>query len=227
MNTIYRKIAFLIPFLLLSAFYGYSQQGASDDAGVDISGAVLDADSLVFLGGATVKNISSNKVQLADKEGLYSIHVMPGDTLLFQHMTYRPSFYVVPIDLDSPQYALVQLLQKETSPQTENMRGFPTQLQFEQALINMDPGNLYTQQAGLQVHLERVTNDPTKMQKYIDDVMRYRQLYVLPERGQQNDLLNPDRWRNFIKDWREGRFTQEGMEKLDGFPARVKDFDEQ
>ena len=223
MNIIYRKIAFIIPFFLLLAFSGLAQQRP----GLRISGAVLDADSLVFLKGTTIKNISSNEVQLADAEGLYSMRVVPGDTLLFQHMTYRPAYYVVPLDLDSPQYALVQLLQKETAAQASNFKGFPSQLQFEQSVIQVDPGNLHEKKVDLELHLERVTNDPTKMQKYIDDVMRYRQLYVLPERGTRNDLLNPDRWRNFIKDWREGRFTQEGMEKLDGFPARVKDFDDQ
>lgn len=223
MNTIYRKTALFIPVLLLFFFSAFSQRVQA----LKISGAVLDADSLVFLGGATVKNINSKQTKLANEEGLYSIRVMPGDTLLFQHMTYRPSRYIVPADLKEPQYALVQLLQKEISPQVENLRGFPSQLQFEQAVVKMDPGQLHEKKVDLELNLQQVTNDPTKMQPYIDDVIRWRRLYRFPLRAQRNDLLNADRWRDFIKDWREGRFTEKGTEKLDGYPVRLNDYREE
>lgn len=222
MNTIYRKIAFLIVLALAFALPGQAQQ-----AGLYISGAVLDADSLTPLAGATVKNISSLDALQADEDGFFNIRVRPGDTLMIQHMTYQPMKYPVPLNLTESQYALVQLLQRDNMPQMATSKPFPTQQQFDETILRMDQPNLVNRTNELDQNLERVTNDPTRMQKYIDDHMRYQQLYVLPEKGVRNDLINPDRWRNFIQDWREGRFTQEGMEKLEGFPARVKDFDDQ
>lgn len=222
MDTFIRKTAFLFILLLGVGLSGYAQS-----SGLYISGSVLDADSLQSLPGATIKNISSQKALQTDEEGFFKIDVRPGDTLLIQHMTYSPTRYVVPIDLKASQYALVQLMQKENVMGATNIHAFPTQLQFEQTLLQIDPGNLTTKDANLEINLERVTNDPTNMQKYLDDHMRYQQMYVVPERVAPNNFLNPDRWRNFIRDWREGRLTEEGMEKLEGFPARAKDFDDQ
>lgn len=222
MDTLYRKINILVLLLLALSLPAFSQQ-----PGLFISGAVLDANSLSPLPGATIKNTSSLDALQADQEGFFKIRVRPGDTLLIQHMTYQSTKYLVPVNLKASQYALVQLMERENIPVPADIRAFPTQLQFEQALINMDQPTLVERTNELDSNLERVTNDPTKMQQYIDDYMRYQQLYVLPERGAPNNFLNPDRWRSFIKDWREGRFDQQGMEKLDGFPARVKDFDDQ
>jgi hypothetical protein len=222
MNTIYRKIAFFIVLMLALSLPGLAQQ-----PGLYISGIILDADSLTPLSGATVKNISSLDALQADEDGFFNIRVRPGDTLMIQQMTYQPTRYLVPINLKESQYALVQLLQRDHMPQTASVRPFPTQQQFDETILRMNQPNLVNRTNELDQNLEKVTNDPTQMQQYIDDYMRFQQLYVLPERGARNDFLNPDRWRNFIRDWREGRFTQQGMEKLDGFPARVKDFDDQ
>ncbi|WP_224997724.1 carboxypeptidase-like regulatory domain-containing protein [Cesiribacter sp. SM1] len=222
MNTIYRKTAFFIVLTLALALPGLAQQ-----SGLYISGAVLDADSLTPLSGATVKNISSLNALRADEDGFFNIRVRPGDTLLIQHMSYQPMKYLVPVDLKESQYALVQLLQRDPLGQNASVRPFPTQQQFDETILRMDQPNLVNRTNELDQNLEQVTNDPTNMQQYIDDYMRFQQLYVMPERSARNDFINPDRWRNFIRDWREGRFTQQGMEKLDGFPARVKDFDDQ
>lgn len=212
--------------LLAVAFSGVAQQ-----RGLYISGAIMEADSLAPLAGATVKNINTNEVLQADEEGSFRIQVNPGDTLQIEHMLYRTARYFVPENLKASRYALVQLLQREDRLEAENLREFPTQLQFEQTLMQVDPGNLTNKTTELDLHLEQVTNDPTNMQKYLDDYRRHQRLYVLPEEGAinhvPNDFINPDRWRNFVKDWREGRFTERGMEKLEGFPAGVGEDNDQ
>ncbi|MBW3546254.1 MAG: hypothetical protein KY428_11765, partial [Bacteroidetes bacterium] len=156
----------------------------------------------------------------------FKIRVRPGDTLLIEHMAYREARYFVPKDLQASQYALVQLLQQEQAHTATDIRSFPTQLQFEQSLLRTDPGKLTARDVALDLHLERVTNDPTRMQQYIDDYMRYQQLYVLPEQGRPNDFINPERWRNFLRDWREGRFDDAAVEKLEGYPAELEDDEE-
>ncbi len=218
MDALIRKTAFLFFLLLVTAYGAYAQQ-----PGLFISGTVLNADGLQPLAGTTIKNINSQQALQANEEGYFNIQVNPGDTLLIQHMTYRDARYFVPDSLQASQYALVQLLQQESAPAIGDIRAFPSQRQFEQSLMAVDPGNLTNRNADLDIHLEQVTNDPTKMQKYLDDYMRYQQLYILPDQGAPNNLINPDRWSNFIRDWREGRFTEEGMEKLQGFPEDVRE----
>lgn len=230
MNTLLRETALIFLSLLLLASPGFAQQ---DDARQDaarqdaltISGAILESDSLQPLQGATVTNINSGQVQQTTEAGDFQIRVQPGDTLLIKRMAYRTARYFVPKDLQASQYALVQLLQQEQARTATDIRAFPSQLQFEQSLLRTDPGKLTTRDAALDLHLERVTNDPTRMQQYIDDYMRYQQLYVLPEQGRPNNFINPERWRNFLRDWREGRFDEAGVEKLEGYPAELEDED--
>lgn len=235
MDTLLRETALIFLSLLLLAAPGFAQQDAArQDAArqsaarqdtLTISGAILESDSLQPLQGATVTNINSGQVQKTTDEGDFHIRVQPGDTLLIKRMAYRTVRYFVPKDLQASQYALVQLLQQEQARKATDIRAFPSQLQFEQSLLRTDPGRLSTRDAALDLHLERVTNDPTRMQQYIDDYMRYQQLYVLPEQGRPNNFINPERWRNFLRDWREGRFDEAGVEKLEGYPAELEDED--
>lgn len=211
--------------LLAVSFTAFSQQ-----QGLYIYGAVLEADSLEPLAGATIKNINSNVALQADEEGNFKIEVSPGDTLQIVHMYFRPARYYVPAELEASRYALIQLLEREDDLQTDNLREFPTQMQFEQTLMQVDPGNLTNRTTELDLHLEQVTHDPTNMQQYLDDYRRHHRLYVLPQEGAinyaPNDLINPDRWRNFIRDWREGRFTEEAIERLEGFPGGIDNDDD-
>ncbi|EMR04389.1 peptidase associated/transthyretin-like domain-containing protein [Cesiribacter andamanensis] len=219
MDTFIRKTAFFVYILaLLVAAPALAQQ--QQGAALYINGAIMDADSLKPLGGATVKNTNSGLDLQADEEGLFQMRAQPGDTLLIQHMTHQPAFYVLPQNLQGSSFAFVQVLQREHVMEPVTIFSFPSQQQFEQALLQLDPADGLTERTtNLDLQLQRLTNDPTRMQEYIDDYMRYQQLYVLPERGAPNNFLHPERWRSFIRDWREGRFDPAALNRLQGFPA--------
>jgi hypothetical protein len=217
MITMTRKTAFfsaiLALFLCLPAL-AQTPQGA-----LYINGAILDADSLTPLAGATIKNINSGEDLQANEEGLFQLRAQPGDTLRMEHMTHQSAQYVLPRNVAGTSYAFVQLLQREQIMEPVTVFSFPSQQEFERALLQMDaPDALAENTTALDMQLQRLTNDPTRMQQYLDDYMRYQQLYVLPERGAPNNFLNPERWRNFIRDWREGRMDPEAVERLEGFP---------
>jgi hypothetical protein len=232
MITMTRKTAFFISILVLLLslpVLGQTPQGA-----LYINGAILDADSLTPLAGATVKNINSGLDLQANEEGLFELRAMPGDTLLMEHMTHQSALYVLPQNVKGTSYAFVQLLQREQMMEPVTVFSFPSQQEFERALLQMDtPDALAENTAALDMQLQRLTHDPTRMQQYLDDHMRYQQLYVLPERGAPNNFLNPERWRNFIRDWREGRMDPEAVERLQGYPSEdateqeIRDQDDQ
>lgn len=219
MDTMTRKTAFfsyiLALFLCLPAL-AQEQQGR-----LYINGAIMDADSLKPLAGATVKNINSGQNLQADTEGLFQLRATPGDTLLIEHMTHQSAVYILPQRVQGSSFAFVQVLQREEMMEPVTVFSFPSQRQFERALLQLDTEDgLAENTTALDMQLDRLTNDPTRMQQYIDDYMRYQQLYVLPEeRGAPNNFLHPERWRDFIRDWREGRMDPEAVDRLEGFPS--------
>ena len=220
---IIRNTTFLfsvIMFLLLS-FSAFAQENQKP---MQLSGVVLEAAETNPVPNVTVKNISRNISALADSTGFFSLPAHPGDTLLFEAMLYQPDTYVVPKGIRGSRFAVIEVLQKDDAIvlQEVTVRAFPTQQQFEQALLEIDPGNVADKTIRLNMHMEEVTSDPTNMQQYIRDYnQRYakRQMtYLIPEAMPGNNFLNPLRWGNFIRDWREGRFNEESIEELRRFP---------
>jgi hypothetical protein len=188
---------------------------------VTLRGAVLRAGNKVPLSGVSIRNSRNSQTITSNSEGIFNMQVLPGDTLYMHQNNLTDEIYVVPSTIPGRSLALMQLLHSPVPTSEELTTSLPSQWQFERSLL----GETYHQNSQLDTHLSKVTADPTNMQRYIDDYMRWQQMYVLPEHGATNNFINPDRWRTFIKDWKNGKFTQESMEKLDGFPADVKNSD--
>lgn len=218
-----RKTTLLFSVILFSLFSlpALAQQGQKP---LEFSGVVLEAEGRNPVPNVTVKNVSRKTSTLADSTGFFSLNALPGDTLLFDAMLYRPDIYVVPEGLEGGRFALIEVMQKDDAIMLDEVTvmAFPTQEQFERALLNIDPGNIADKTIRLDAQLEEVTSDPTNMQQYIRDANRryakWQMTYLIPEAVPGNNFLNPLRWRNFIRDWQEGRFNEESIEKLNGFP---------
>ena len=213
------------PFFLVLLFVGSILAPATAQDTKTIQGAVFKAGSLVGLNEVTIRNNRSNKVSKTDDSGIYSITAMPGDTLVFHQDDFQDQYFVVP-NSSLSSIGLMQGLPPIGLSLEESETRFPSQLQFEQSVLGKSSVDKYTSVNNLDSSLNNITNDPTNMQRYIDDYMRWQQMYVLPERGTTNNFINPERWRSFIKDWKNGEFTKEAVERLDGYPALPDDIEE-
>lgn len=218
-----RKTTFLFLTILFLLFCPsiFAQQGPNS---IRLSGIVVEDAETNPIPNVTVKNISKGISILADSTGYFSLFAQGGDTILFEAMWYKPDFYVVPKGIEGSQFAVIEVLQKDAVVLDEvTIRAFPTQQQFERALLGIDPGNVADKTLALDSHLDEVTYDPTNMQQYIrtyNENYRNRHFtYLIPGNSDPNNFLNPERWVNFIKDWQEGRFSEDGVEKLRGFPV--------
>lgn len=221
---IIRKTAFLISafFVLLLNPSVNAQQNNEE---VLLSGVVIEGSVSDPIPNVTIKNISRGTSTLADSTGFFSLAGLPGDTLLFEAMLYQTEHYIVPDGIGGSHFAVIETMEKDAVVLEEvTIRAFPTQQQFERALLEIDPGNMADKTLRLNAHVEKVTEDPTNMQQYLSTYNRKynnRQVtYRIPGLTQGNNFLNPERWRQFINDWQEGRFDDESVEKLEGYPAQ-------
>lgn len=225
-----RKTAFILSALLFffNGLYASAQQTGDEPQNgqkVLLSGMVTEGDFSGPVANATVKNISGKFSTMADSTGFFTLSAMPGDTIMFEAMLYQPDIYIVPQGIGGSHFAVIEVLQKDALLLDEvTIRAFPSQEQFERAILEADPGNIADKTIMLDAHLERVTNDPANMQQYLLTYNRKynrRQVtYLVPGVVQGNNFLNPQRWARFISDWREGRFDDDSREKLRGFPAQ-------
>ena len=185
-------------------------------------GVVVDRASRQPIPRATIKNKTQNWSVLADTTGYFAVEVLPGDTLIFEAMSYANDFLVVPEDFGGRHFAVIEALQKNAVVLEEvTVLSFPSQEQFETALLAIDPGLVAEKTARLNRHLDKVTADKTNMQGYILEYDRNQMLYEFPpnlHNPYPNSFLDPIRWARFIQDWREGRFSEDAVEKLHEFP---------
>lgn len=221
-----RKTAFFIYTFLIVVFVSTdlkAQQRSPESS--SFVGVVVDRESMQGISRATIKNKTQNLSVMADSVGYFAVEVQPGDTLIFEAMSYANDFYVVPESFRGGNFAFIEALQKNAVLLEEvSILGFPSQQQFEAAFLAVDPGLVAEKAAALDEHLEEVAADKTNMQGYILEYNKNQMIYPLQafppnlHNPHPNNFLNPVRWANFIRDWREGRFSEEAVEKLNGFP---------
>lgn len=191
---------------------------------VELRGMVVDEATAQPIPNVTIKNLNTRISELSDSTGSFTLAVMPGDTVIFEAMTYNSDSYVVPDDFSGGPFGFIEVMRKDALYLKEvTVRPFPSQLQFEHAFLNVDPGNVTDKTIRLDVHLEEVTEDPTNMQQYILNYNRQFATYQLSGENEapSNNFLHPERWVQFIRDWQEGRFSEEAVEKLNGFPPPI------
>lgn len=218
-----RKTAlFLYTFLFMIFVSAGLQAQQLPPETTSFEGVVVDQTSRQPIPRATIKNKTQNWSVLADTTGYFAVEVLPGDTLIFEAMSYANDFFVVPEDFEGRHFALIEALRKNAVMLEEvAVLSFPSQEQFETALLAIDPGLVAEKTVRLQEHLDKVTADKTNMQGYILRYDRNQMLYEFPpnlHNPYPNNFLNPIRWGRFIQDWREGRFSEDAVEKLREFP---------
>ena len=137
---IIRKTAFLFcAFLIFLLNASVNAQQKKEE--VLLSGVVIESSVSDPIPNVTIKNISRRTSVLADSTGFFSLAGMPGDTLLFEAMLYKTDYYVVPDGIGGSHFAVIETMEKDAVVLDEvTIRAFPTQQQFERALLEIDPG---------------------------------------------------------------------------------------
>jgi hypothetical protein len=202
-----KQIRLACLLILATACMCYGQEEKLN--GVRISGVVVDADDHEPVPYVNINISGTMYGAAADNNGYFSLFINPGDTLLFSAIGYRKSTFIMPFEVTTDNYSLVQLMRQETVLLNEVVVfPWPTIESLEQAFLEAEP------EQGMEDIIREVKKDlketvnESERNEYYYDQMRYNKLYELHGDIPPNNFLNPSRWANFIRDLKKGEFEE-------------------
>ncbi|MFB6257487.1 MAG: carboxypeptidase-like regulatory domain-containing protein [Flavobacteriales bacterium] len=223
MQSLRKFILFVFPlFLCLSIpSKGKAQQkeGSGKDSNlVQFSGVVVRNDSLTPIPFTNIVIAREQRGTMADAQGYFSLVAKENDTIYFSAVGYKQSHFVIPDTLDKTSYSLIHAMERDTVELKETtVYPWPTKEQFKEAFLNakipsddIDRARKNLAQARMQKRMENMDMGPQlnfqqKMQEHQSKVYYAGQAPPM-------SILNPSAWAEFIKAWRNGRFTDQSEE---------------
>jgi len=215
----------LFPYIivLMTAFVstpGFSQEKdsmllAMDSNLIQLSGVVINDQTLDPMPYTTVYDRTLRHGVIADYYGYFSSVVLPGDTLIFSYYGYQTSTYIVPDTLSERRYSIIHMLQRDTLNLPEVIvYPWPSREDFARAFIEMRPYDDDIRRAQRELSGESLAFVAARLEG--DASLAYgntqNQYYTkLYTNGQlpANNLFNPYAWAKLIQDWKAGKLKKE------------------
>ena len=208
----------LVILFVFFGMYATSQQDSLiylDSNLIQLSGVVIDEESLDPMPYTTVFDRSIRRGVIADFYGFFSTPVYPGDTLYFSYFGYKTSTYVVPDTLTDNGYSIIHMLHKDTLNIPEVVvYPWPSREDFARAFVEMEPYDDALRRAQRELSGESLAFVAARLEgdaslAYgLTQQQNYTRLYT---QGQlpANNLFNPYAWAKLIKDWKAGKLSKQ------------------
>jgi hypothetical protein len=207
-----RKLSLFIILYIFSIQKSNAQFGF--DNMVELTGVVMSADSLRYLPFVTVTIPSRDQGTMSSEKGVFSLIAQKGDTLEFTSMGYRKKRYIIPKELSSNRYSVIQLMTQDTFylPVTI-IRPQLSKAQFEQAFKTWDiPDDKYetarknTEFQTMRMLVFNLAKDGRENQHAYQNIQAQRNYWA----GGQPPMtiFSPLAWMDFFKAWKRGDFRR-------------------
>lgn len=170
---------------------------------VRLTGIVVDADSGEEIPYVNINISGTQYGTSADNNGYFSLFMSLGDTLRFSSIGFQDAAFIMPYNLESDTYSLVQLMRKETVMLQEVVVfPWPTLESFKKAFMEVEdesPDSMEELVREVRIDYNQLSDEVTESEYYYEQ-KRYQRLYELHNRVPPNNFLNPMRWSNFMRD---------------------------
>lgn len=207
------RIKFLFLIVCLGSLFQVKAQEGFDNM-VELTGVVMSADSLRYLPFVNISIPSKYQGTMSSDKGVFSIIAALGDTLEFTYLGYRKKQYIVPRQLSSNRYSIIQLMTQDTFylPVTI-IRPQLSKKQFEQAFTTWDiPDDKYetarknTEFQTMRMLAFTMPKDGRESQHTYQNMVAQRNYWA----GQQPPMtiFSPLAWMDFFKAWKRGDFKK-------------------
>jgi hypothetical protein len=208
-----------ILMLFVGAAFGQNTNNSEDTIRkrlVQITGIVLGSDSLNNLPYTTVYDKTTQRGTITDYYGYFALVVHPGDTLIFRQLGFKPSTYIVPLDIPVFGNALIQLMDVDTLyTKPVNVYPWPSREEFAYAFVNLElEYEDEIRRAQRQLSGESLNQIAMRVQGDAGlafSALEQQRLSQLYTRGQipANNLFNPVAWMQFVDAWKAGKLRRE------------------
>ncbi len=191
---------------------GWSQEKVAleDSNLIQLSGVVVDEETLDPLPYTTVFDKTDGRGVIADYFGYFSMVTYPGDTLYFSFYGHKRSTFIVPDTLTDNRYSIIHVMQMDTIQfPAVDVYPWPSREDFARAFVEMQPYDDALRRAQRQLSGEslafaaaRLENDASYSYTFAQNQIQTA-IYTqnqLPA----NNLLNPYSWAKLIQEWKAG-----------------------
>lgn len=208
MNCLYKAkeldLRLLLTFFILVGVL-IQLNAQENDKVIQFTGVVFGADSASVIPGTHVYVPKAGRGTTTNPYGFFSMPVIEGDSVVFSAVGFKRVYYIVPgHDKESSLRIVVALEEDVTFLEEVEVRPFPTESMFKEALITMELpnqreyANIY-QWLNSEIMTQAYLNlpaSPNSNHQYFMNLQR--QSYINKYSPPQNQLLNPFAWANFI-----------------------------
>jgi CarboxypepD_reg-like domain len=177
---------------------------------IQLSGIVLDEDSVVALPGVHVYVPKAGRGTSTNASGFFSMPVLVGDSVVISSVGYQRGHIIVPNHHSDFLTVIVEMVEDITYLKELTITPFPTEEVFKQAVLalnipldekNLDRKNLNAELLSLMARTAPM--DANLNYKYYMDqtIQGYSSKFAPPI----NPFLNPFNWARFFKDMKKNK----------------------
>jgi hypothetical protein len=177
---------------------------------IQLSGIVVNSDSLKPISYTTIYNKTVKRGTLSDVYGYFSTVVLPGDTIIFNRFGYNNSSYIVPDTLVDDRYSIIHILNLDSiNPPVITVYPWPSKEDFARAFIEMQPYDDALRRAQKMLsgsslaYLSTLIEGDAISSYAWQRNQQYTKLYTIGQ-SPVNNLFNPVAWSQFVDSWKKG-----------------------
>ena len=209
-------ISLLALFLDVSAQKGGTVQNKRDSGLIQFSGILLSADSIFPIPFASVSVIRKPYGTYSNLEGYFSFVARKGDTIVFSHVEFDKSYFVIPDTLTDYKYSIVKLMTQDTIHFPDVMiMPMPNRATFDYLFVTKEIPNDDVQRAKNNLEREDMKEQAFSMTG-ADASEAYKQIarntaaksYYAGGQIPPMNILNPFAWAQFFEAWKRGDFKK-------------------
>lgn len=196
---------YAITFVLLAFSVAAFSQEEEEQKVIQFTGVVFGADSISVVPGTHVYIPKSGRGTTTNPYGFFSLPVLEGDSVIFSAVGFKRAYFIIPPHREESSLRVIIALQDDiTFLEEVEIRPYPTESMFKEALITMELperkeyANIY-QWLNSDIMSEAYQNlpaSPNANHQYF--MQQQRQAYINRYSPPQNQFLNPFAWANFI-----------------------------
>src|SRR5690606_13971505 len=132
---------------------------------IPMTGLTRTADSLRAIPDVAIAVKGQNRGTYSSPQGVFSLAVVPGDTLAFTAIGYRDKEYAIPVDIEGKYFNMVQLMVQDTFYLPETIiRALPSGAEFDYAFkyteVPDDQSAIAERNSGVKVLSYLMTTSP-------------------------------------------------------------------
>lgn len=200
--------------MIIFAFAKAGQAQFGFEKMVELTGVVMSADSLMYLPYVSIYLPSKQIGTRTTDKGVFTIIAEKGDTLEFTYLGYRKKRFIIPSDLTTNRYSIIQLMTQDTFYLANTIiRPQLSREEFEKAFATMEiPDDKYetarknTEYQTMRFLIATMPRDGQESQQIYQNNVANKSYWA----GQQPPMtiFSPLAWMQFFKAWKRGDFKR-------------------